>query len=121
MKKLISIIMVLFIQILFVSSTFAETKEEKRIAKIRSEFARLGTGSEAKIEVKLKSGAKVNGHVTEAGTDQFVILDAKTGQPVPVPYPQVKEAKGNNLSTRVIIGIGVVAFVILLVIFAGKS
>ncbi len=70
--------------------------------------------------MKLKNGAKIKGHVTEAGKNHFVILETKTGQPVPVTYPQVQTGRGNNLSTRVLIGIGVVVFVIVLLIAGGR-
>ncbi len=121
MKKLVSFILVASIQILFVGSVIAETKEEKKIAKIKSEIAKLGTGPDARIEVKLKSGAKVKGHVAEANPEHLVITEAKTGQNVLVSYPQIKQAKGNNFNTRIAIAIGVIAFVIFIILAGGAS
>lgn len=42
-------------------------------------------------------------------------MDVKTGAATTVPYPQVKQVKGNNLSTgtKIAIGLGIVAGVIL--------
>ena len=122
MKRITSFVLItLFLQVILVSPTFAETKEEKRIEKVRTEIAKLGTGPEAKIEVKLKDGSKLKGHVTEANEHGFVMLNAKTSQNVPVPYPQVKQAKGNNVNTGVIITIGIVAFLVLIFVLAGRA
>lgn len=122
MKKITSFALIAVLsQILFVTPTFAKTKEEKRIEKVRTQIAKLGTGPEAKIEVKLKDGTKIKGYVTEAGQDQFVVLNSKTGENIPVPYPQVKQAKGNNLNTGAVIVIGIVGFLVLLVILASRT
>lgn len=54
--------------------------------------------------------------------NQFVVMNVKTGQAVPVAYPQVGQAKGNNLSTGTIFIISAVGFlVVLLVLFANAS
>lgn len=50
-------------------------------------ISKLGIGQEAKIKVKLKDGTKIKGYITEMSESQFVIIDSKTNQPVPVPYP----------------------------------
>lgn len=99
MKKLLSLVLVALLTVISVQQTFAETKEEKFTGKVKTEIAKLGTGTDAAIKIKLKDGTKIKGYVTEVGENQFVVMNSKTGQAVSVPYSQVDQAKGNNLST----------------------
>ncbi len=63
--------------------------------------------------------AKLKGYVSRVEEEAFVIADAKTGAETRVAYGDVTQAKGNNLSTGVIIAIaaGVAVGVTLLVIY----
>ena len=79
-------------------------KEAQFVAKVKAGILKLGTGPAAPVEIKLRDGTKLKGYVAEAGDDHFVIVD-KTGASTEVAYPQVKQAKGNNLSTGVKIAI----------------
>ena len=92
--------------------------EAKFAAKVKREIARLGTGPEARVEVKLRDKTRVAGYVSEVSEDHFAVTDAKTGTVTVVPYPQVRQAKGNNLTTnqRIAIGLGITAAVLLLVL-----
>jgi len=86
------------------------TKEEKDAQfaqKVKQGISKLGTGVNARIEVKLRDKTKLKGYVREAGEDSFVIVDEKTNAPSTVTYPQVRQVKGNNLSRAVEIAIGV--------------
>lgn len=102
--------------------TAATTKEEKAAAfaaKVKTEIGKLGTGPDARISVKLRDKNKLSGYVSQANADSFVITDPKTGASTEIPYPNVTQAKGKNLSTGAIIAISVAAAVgvTLLVIF----
>lgn len=89
--------------------------------KVKAEIAKLGTGPSAVVEVKLRNKAKVKGYIQEVSENYFVVVDRKTGAATEVPYPQVKQVKGNNLSTgaKVAIGVGI-GIVILLLIFKDR-
>ncbi len=51
MKKTLSFTLImLLLQTIFVHQTFAETKEEKFAGKVKSEIAKLGTGTEARVK-----------------------------------------------------------------------
>jgi len=100
---------------------YANSKEEKatRLAeKVKAGISKLGTGSGARIEVKLRDKTKLKGFVSEAGEDSFVVVDEKTGASSIVPYVQVKQVKGNNLSTaaEIAIGVGVILLPIVVVL-----
>jgi small nuclear ribonucleoprotein (snRNP)-like protein len=84
------------------------------VQKVKTSIAKLGTGPAARVSVKLRNGTKLKGYISEISDDQFVVMDSKTNTAVPIPYPQVKQVKGNNLSTGVTIAI--VAAIAVLVI-----
>ena len=95
-----------------VPSVSAKSKEEKAAelaAKVKTEIAKLGTGPDALIEVKLRDKTKLKGYISKVGEDSFVIADVKTGAETNVPYPAVTKATGANMSTGAKIVIGVLA------------
>jgi hypothetical protein len=121
-KKVLSLALVGFLlSVAGPGLAYAGSKEEKatRFAeKVKEGISKLGTGAEARIEVKLRDKTKLKGYVSEAGEDSFVIVDEKTGATSTVTYPQVKQVKGNNLSTaaEIALGVGVVLLPIVIVV-----
>jgi hypothetical protein len=100
----------------------ARTKEEKEAAlaaKVKAGVAKLGAGVDTNISVKLRDKTKLKGHVSRIEEEAFFITDEKTGAETKVAYGDVTQAKGNNLSTGVIIAIaaGVAVGVTLLVLY----
>jgi hypothetical protein len=87
------------------SKTNAE-KEARRAEKVRAQIAKLGTGKDALVRIELRDKTKLEGYVSEAGAESFVVTD-KAGVATTVAYPQVGKARGHNLSTGAKIGIGV--------------
>jgi len=83
--------------------------------------ARLGTGNQALIAIKLKDKTKVAGYISEVSDDSFVVVHPKFGTVTSVKYADVAQAKGNNLGTgakiAIGIGIGAAAVLILLLIY----
>jgi hypothetical protein len=120
-KKFLSLALItLVINLACGASAFASTNSEKEarlIEKVKSSITKLGTGTDARVEVKLRDKTKLKGYISEIGEDYFVVTDAKTGTATTVAYPQVKQVKGNNLSTgaKIAIGVGVVIGVLLLI------
>jgi len=82
-------------------------KEARFAEKVKANIMKLGTGPDARVRVKLRDKTKLEGYISEAGDDSFVVMNTKTGVATTVLYPQVKTVKGNNLSTGVWIAIGV--------------
>lgn len=121
-RKVLSVALVAFLLSVAGSRlAYAGSKEEKatRFAeKVKEGISKLGTGAEARIEVKLRDKTKLKGYVSEAGEDSFVIVDGKTGATSTVTYAQVKQVKGNNLSTaaEIAIGVGVIILPIVIVL-----
>ena len=121
-KKVLSLALVGFLfSVAGPRLTYAGSREEKatRFAeKVKEGIGKLGTGPEARIEVKLRDKTKLKGYVNEAREDSFVIVDEKTGATSTVTYAQVKQVKGNNLSrgAEIAIGVGVILLPIVIVL-----
>jgi uncharacterized membrane protein len=121
-KTVLSLMLVGFVLcVAGVRVTHAASKEEKeaRLAqKVKEGIRKLGTGEEARVEVKLRDKTKLKGYVSEAGEDSFVVVDEKTHAASTVAYPQVQQVKGNNLSraAEIAIGVGVILLPIVLVV-----
>lgn len=109
-KLTLMLIGALFFSLITAPMTLAKSKEEKAAefaAKVKTEIVKLGVGPETRIEIKLRNKTKLNGYITQVSDNSFVIADAKTGTTSEVPYSDVAQAKGKNLSTGVKIAIGV--------------
>jgi len=102
-KKLASLVlssaMVLFSCGNCLAGASREEKSAKLAEKIKTVITKIGTGPAARVEVKLRDKTKLKGYVDQIAADHFVVVDDKTGTAVTVAYPQVKQVKGNNLST----------------------
>ncbi|MFN0123681.1 MAG: hypothetical protein ACKV2V_24535 [Blastocatellia bacterium] len=92
---------------------------QKRMAKLRTELARLGTGESARVRVTLRDKTKIEGWLGEVSETSFTVVNAATGVRTPVNYPDVGQVKGNNLTTgakitiAALIGVGVVLAIFL--------
>ena len=94
----------------------AAEKESKRAETVRAKLYKLGTGQDARVRVELRDKTRLEGYISEAGPESFVIVN-KAGVATTVAYPQVSKAKGNNLSTgaKIAIGVGIGAGVVLII------
>ena len=121
-RKALSLVLVGFLfGVAGLRLAYAGAKEEKetRFAeKVKEGISKLGTGVEARVEVKLRNKTKLKGYVSEASEDSFVIVDEKTGTTSTVSYAQVKQVKGKNLSTaaEIALGVGVILLPIVIVV-----
>ena len=121
-RKALSLVLVGFLfGVAGLRLAYAGAKEEKetRFAeKVKEGISKLGTGVEARVEVKLRNKTKLKGYVSKVSEDSFVIVDEKTGTTSTVSYAQVKQVKGKNLSTaaEIAIGVGVILLPIVIVV-----
>jgi preprotein translocase subunit SecF len=128
LKKILSLMLVgLLLNVIGASTAYAGSREEKEarfVKKVKEGIGKLGTGREARVEVKLRDKTKLKGYVSEAGEDSFVVVDDKTGAASTVAYPQVQQVKGNNLSkaAKIALGVGVILLpIIIAVIFIPET
>ena len=126
LKKSLSLMLVaVLVHTVSAAPVFAGTKAEKDAQfaeKVRANILKLGTGPDALVKIKLRDKTKLEGYISEAGTDSFVVMNAGTGVATTVAYPQVKTVRGNNLSTGVwiAIGVGIVILVAGIVVLAAR-
>ena len=111
----------LFTTVLGAGTAAANSKAERQARfaeKVRLNIARLGTGSQALVAVKLKDKTKVAGYISEVREGSFVVVHPKFGTVTSVDYADVAQAKGNNLSTgaKIAIGIGIGAAAVLIIL-----
>jgi hypothetical protein len=99
-KKFLSLMLIgLLLNIVGVcpaSASAQDDKEARRIEKVKANVRKLGTGVEARVEVKLLDNKKVKGYIKEMGEDSFVIVDEKASVQNAIAYAQVKQLKGRN-------------------------
>ena len=93
-------------------------KQAQFEAKVKEAVFKLGTGSTARVEVKLRDKTKIKGYVAEASDQTFVVVDTTNSAEQIIPYAQVRQIKGHNLSTgaKIAIGVGITVGVIALLI-----
>lgn len=113
-KKSISLMVAaLLTTILFVQPTFAysgaDLKDKQALfaEKVRLGVLTLGVSKQSIVEVKLRDKTKLKGYVSEMKDDQFSVTNAITGASTSIPYSNVAQIKGNNLSTGAKIAIGI--------------
>jgi len=120
LKKLLSIVLVVSaLNLVGFRSAYATGNEEKAARfteRVKEGISKLGTGPQARVQIKLRNNTKLKGYISEANTTSFTVIDAN-GVAAEIPYPQVKQIKGNNLSQNVAVAIafGILAAVIILI------
>jgi hypothetical protein len=123
MKKLFTMIVAcLVLSAVSIRPVAASSNAEKEVrfaGKVKSGIEKVGSGRDTRIEVKLRDKTRLKGYVSEIGENEFVVTDVKTGASNKVAYGDVKQIKGNNLSTgaKIAIGVGIGAAITLLVVF----
>ena len=122
-RKLVTFLLVAaVINLAGVRLAYADSKEEKQARfteKVKANVLKLGTGESARVKVKLRDQAKLEGYISDAGAETFTITNRKTGVVTTVAYPQVKSVQGNNLSTgaKIAIGVGIAATIIFIILW----
>ena len=125
-KNFVSFILAVLLLNVGMGTVYAKTNAEKEThyaEKVKQAIAKLGTGETAVVKIKLRDKTKLEGFVSAIGDDSFVVTDIKTSVAATVAYPQVKQVKGNNLSTgaKIAIGVGIAAVVLVVIIASGVS
>ena len=90
-------------------------KEAKLTEKVRTNILKLGTGPDAKVELKLKDGSKLKGYVKESDENQFVVVDPQGGETA-VPYSNAQQVKGKNHIKGVYLVVGFTAALVILIL-----
>jgi hypothetical protein len=79
--------------------------QTRNVEKVKENIRKLGSGEATRVELKLWDGTKLKGYIRETRTDDFSVVDAKTGASITVPYTQVRQVKGSNRLTAAKVGL----------------
>ena len=108
--------MLLFAAFGFHKVSAQSAPDAQAIDMTRAKVQKLGVGTRARVEGKLRDNAKFKGHIRAASQDSFTVIDARTGASQTIDYADVASVKkrGGGFSTRgwVILGAAVAATVI---------
>lgn len=106
--KLLTYVLVVALLNMATAPAFGKSKAEEA-ARVKAAISKMGVGESARVTLKLRDRTKLSGYVSEAGEEEFSVVEAGTGRVVKVAYLQVKSVKGHNLSTgaKVAIGTGI--------------
>ncbi len=121
MKKLLTMMVVcLVVSAVSVRPVAASSNAEKELrftGKVKLGIEKLGSGRDTRVEVKLRDKTRLKGYISEISENEFVVTDVKTGASNKVAYAEVKQIKGNNMSTgaKIAIGVAVAVGLILLI------
>lgn len=95
-------------------------KQAPTIDQIKIQVAKLGVGDKARATITTKDGAKIKGYVSQAGDDDFVMRDRKTGAPTTIRYVDVAKVErnhGHSVARIVLIAVGAGTAIVLASIF----
>jgi len=121
MKKLLTMMVAcLVVSAVSVRPVAASSNAEKEVrfaGKVKLGVEKFGSGRDTRVEVKLRDKTRLKGYVSEIGENEFVVTDVKTGASNKVAYADVKQIKGNNMSTgaKIAIGVSIAVGLILLI------
>jgi len=98
----------------------AAAKRAELTAKVKASIAQLGTGPDARIDLRRRDGSRVKGSIAEVQETAFVVRDASNAV-TQVSYDDVTKVKGSNLATgwKIAIGAGAVFAILLLLVWTG--
>ena len=108
---------VLLVTAFGVQHVLAQTANETQATeKIRAKVQKIGVGSNARVEVKLRDNTRLKGYISTAEQDSFTVTDSKTGSTRTVSYADASGVKkqGGGLSSKswIILGAAVVGAVV---------
>lgn len=121
MKKLLTLMVAcLVVSAVSVRPVAASSNAEKELrftGKVKLGIEKLGSGRDTRVEVKRRDKTRLKGYISEISENEFVVTDVKTGASNKVAYAEVKQIKGNNMSTgaKIAIGVAVAVGLILLI------
>lgn len=78
----------------------------KKAQKVRAAIARLGTGEQTRVAVRLLNGTRVKGYISSASDETFTVSDPTSGLQQEVRYSEIAQISGQNLTSNQKIAIG---------------
>ncbi len=90
----------------------AQSTGDQATEKIRSKVLKMGVGTNAKVEVKLRDNTQMRGYISDSNQDSFTVFDKASSSSKTVSYADTTSVKkvssGISTKTWIIIGAAVV-------------
>ena len=89
----------------------AQGGNDQAVEKIRTKVQKIGTGSNARVEVKLRDNSQFKGYINSIDQDSFTVVEKGTGSSKTVSYTDTASVKkaGSGVSTKTWIILGAAA------------
>jgi hypothetical protein len=86
-------------------------KDQQATEKLRTKVQKIGIGTNARVDVKLRDNTQLKGYIAEANQDTFTVVERQTGTSKTFSYSDTSSVKksGSGISTRTWIIIGAAA------------
>ena len=86
----------------------AQSTSDQATEQIRTKVQKIGVGTNAKVEVKLRDNTKMKGYISESNQDSFTVFDKLSGSSKTVSYADTSSVKkaGGGISTKTWIILG---------------
>ena len=127
-KRIITLLIVgLVINLVCATPTVVgqQTGSDARAEKMKAKVIKIGTGPDARVEVRLSDGRRVKGYISEIKDDYFTVVDDKAGVATRIDYSQVQRISvQRHLSSgakRMITGAILLGMILFLGVLAAKS
>lgn len=94
--------------------------DAKAVAKVKYALIEVGTGRNARVEIKLHDKTKLKGYISDLDDDQFTLVQDKTGASIQIAYRQVQKVNRKHhfhLSDR---GLAIVVLAGLFAVIGGQ-
>jgi len=101
-RRYISFALLIAVMQVATGSIYSATKPEQaaaRLARVKAEVAKRGTGEKARIRIKTAGGERIEGFIQKSEDDSFVLMESKTCQPMTIAYSAVAGVEGKQWST----------------------
>lgn len=101
----------------------SQADREAQADKARARVVKLGTGKQARVEVRLTDNTKLKGYIGAIDEDHFTLVDSKRGAVRQIPYAQVQQIKNINHSAiyAALFGAAIIGGVIIFVLIAARG
>lgn len=104
------------------SLVFAQTtndeKAAKRTEKLKAQIAKLGTGKDARVNIRLSDGSKISGYVSQINENSFVVVSNQSGAATEIQYsdatkfsryrPHLSLTQRFLIATGAVLGVGAI-------------
>ena len=95
LRKTLSTVLACLMIFVCVAPIFGNVGSAKQdqAEKVKAKIAKMGTGSKARVKVKLKDGTSLKGHINKIEDNGFELIADKSGTVSSVSYTNVSQVK----------------------------